>query len=72
MCVFGKYISWFLILELLCSHYSGYSHIGIGEAHISPLDWDVCGKNIFAMVILGFIYLGLTLLIQYNFLLKPR
>ncbi|NWH74855.1 ABCA1 protein, partial [Piaya cayana] len=41
---------------------------------VSPLSWDVTGKNLFAMAIEGVIFFVFTLLLQYRFFLRlgPR
>ncbi|GAB0200787.1 phospholipid-transporting ATPase ABCA7 [Grus japonensis] len=41
---------------------------------VSPLSWDVAGKNMFAMAIEGVIFFLFTLLLQYRFFLRlgPR
>ncbi|XP_056103062.1 phospholipid-transporting ATPase ABCA1 isoform X2 [Rhinichthys klamathensis goyatoka] len=38
----------------------------------NPLNWNLVGKNLFAMSIQGAVMFGLTLLIQYKFFCKPR
>ncbi|XP_050970826.1 phospholipid-transporting ATPase ABCA1 isoform X1 [Labeo rohita] len=37
----------------------------------NPLNWNMVGKNLFAMTIQGAVMFGLTLLIQYKFFCKP-
>ncbi|XP_053906261.1 phospholipid-transporting ATPase ABCA7 isoform X3 [Cuculus canorus] len=37
---------------------------------VSPLSWNVAGKNMFAMAIEGIIFFLFTLLLQYNFFLR--
>ncbi|KAM6235913.1 phospholipid-transporting ATPase ABCA7 [Porphyrio hochstetteri] len=39
---------------------------------VSPLSWDVAGKNMFAMAIEGIIFFLFTLLLQYRFFLRLR
>ncbi|NWS77929.1 ABCA1 protein, partial [Crotophaga sulcirostris] len=41
---------------------------------VSPLSWDVAGKNMFAMAIEGIVFFFFTLLLQYRFFLRlgPR
>ncbi|XP_064325807.1 phospholipid-transporting ATPase ABCA7 [Phalacrocorax carbo] len=46
-----------------------------GDKHfVSPLSWDLAGKNMFAMAIEGIIFFLFTLLLQYRFFLRlgPR
>ncbi|KAM7000494.1 phospholipid-transporting ATPase ABCA1b [Tautogolabrus adspersus] len=38
----------------------------------SPLEWDMVGKNLFAMAVEGVVFFIITLLIQYRFCIKPR
>uniref|UniRef100_A0A087X6A3 P-type phospholipid transporter n=1 Tax=Poecilia formosa TaxID=48698 RepID=A0A087X6A3_POEFO len=38
----------------------------------SPLDWDMVGKNLFAMAVEGVVFFIITILIQYRFCIKPR
>lgn len=38
----------------------------------SPLEWDMVGKNLFAMAVEGVVFFIITLLIQYRFFIKPR
>ncbi|KAF3838949.1 hypothetical protein F7725_010717 [Dissostichus mawsoni] len=38
----------------------------------SPLEWDMVGKNLFAMAVEGAVFFIITLLIQYRFFIKPR
>ncbi|XP_076143257.1 phospholipid-transporting ATPase ABCA1b [Alosa pseudoharengus] len=37
----------------------------------SPLDWDMVGKNLFAMAVEGAVFFIITILIQYRFFFKP-
>uniref|UniRef100_M4AKC9 ATP binding cassette subfamily A member 1 n=1 Tax=Xiphophorus maculatus TaxID=8083 RepID=M4AKC9_XIPMA len=37
----------------------------------SPLDWDMVGKNLFAMAVEGVVFFIITILIQYRFCIKP-
>uniref|UniRef100_A0A668AEL9 ATP binding cassette subfamily A member 1 n=1 Tax=Myripristis murdjan TaxID=586833 RepID=A0A668AEL9_9TELE len=37
----------------------------------SPLEWDMVGKNLFAMAVEGVIFFIITILIQYRFCIKP-
>ncbi|XP_062404777.1 phospholipid-transporting ATPase ABCA1-like [Sardina pilchardus] len=37
----------------------------------SPLDWDMVGKNLFAMAVEGAVFFVITILIQYRFFFKP-
>ena len=37
---------------------------------VSPLSWDLAGKNMFAMAIEGVIFFLFTLLLQYRFFLR--
>uniref|UniRef100_A0A8C4TJI6 P-type phospholipid transporter n=1 Tax=Erpetoichthys calabaricus TaxID=27687 RepID=A0A8C4TJI6_ERPCA len=39
---------------------------------VSPLSWDMVGRNLFAMAIEGVVFFLITLLIQYRFFIKPR
>ncbi|TDH07287.1 hypothetical protein EPR50_G00104350 [Perca flavescens] len=38
----------------------------------SPLEWDMVGKNLFAMAVEGVVFFIITILIQYRFFIKPR
>ncbi|XP_068181973.1 phospholipid-transporting ATPase ABCA1b [Antennarius striatus] len=38
----------------------------------SPLEWDMVGKNLFAMALEGVVFFIITVLIQYRFFIKPR
>uniref|UniRef100_A0A668ACT9 P-type phospholipid transporter n=1 Tax=Myripristis murdjan TaxID=586833 RepID=A0A668ACT9_9TELE len=38
----------------------------------SPLEWDMVGKNLFAMAVEGVIFFIITILIQYRFCIKPN
>uniref|UniRef100_A0A8C9WEH3 P-type phospholipid transporter n=1 Tax=Scleropages formosus TaxID=113540 RepID=A0A8C9WEH3_SCLFO len=38
----------------------------------SPLDWDMVGKNLFAMAVEGVVFFCITVLIQYRFFIKAR
>ncbi|XP_054482798.1 phospholipid-transporting ATPase ABCA1-like, partial [Anoplopoma fimbria] len=38
----------------------------------SPLEWDMVGKNLFAMAVEGLVFFIITVLIQYRFCIKPR
>ncbi|KAL2089101.1 hypothetical protein ACEWY4_016000 [Coilia grayii] len=43
-----------------------------GESRFrSPLDWDMVGKNLFAMAVEGVVFFIITILIQYRFFFKP-
>lgn len=37
---------------------------------MSPLSWDLAGKNMFAMAVEGVIFFLFTLLLQYRFFLR--
>uniref|UniRef100_A0A3B5A5W3 P-type phospholipid transporter n=1 Tax=Stegastes partitus TaxID=144197 RepID=A0A3B5A5W3_9TELE len=37
----------------------------------SPLEWDMVGKNLFAMAVEGVVFFLITVLIQYRFCIKP-
>ncbi|XP_053284118.1 phospholipid-transporting ATPase ABCA1b [Pleuronectes platessa] len=37
----------------------------------SPLEWDMVGKNLFAMAVEGAVFFIITVLIQYRFFIKP-
>ncbi|CAL8357983.1 unnamed protein product [Merluccius merluccius] len=37
----------------------------------SPLEWDMVGKNLFAMAVEGAVFFIITVLIQYRFCIKP-
>uniref|UniRef100_A0A8C5P7H9 ATP binding cassette subfamily A member 1 n=1 Tax=Leptobrachium leishanense TaxID=445787 RepID=A0A8C5P7H9_9ANUR len=39
---------------------------------ISPMSWDLVGRNLFAMAVEGVVFFVITLLIQYRFFIKPR
>ncbi|OXB61593.1 hypothetical protein ASZ78_006281 [Callipepla squamata] len=39
---------------------------------VSPLSWDLAGKNMFAMAIEGIVFFLFTLLLQYRFFLRLR
>ncbi|KAK3526537.1 hypothetical protein QTP70_030758 [Hemibagrus guttatus] len=38
----------------------------------SPFEWDMVGKNLFAMAVEGVVFFIITVLIQYRFFIKPR
>ncbi|XP_052005252.1 phospholipid-transporting ATPase ABCA1b [Xyrauchen texanus] len=38
----------------------------------SPLEWDMVGKNLFAMAVEGMVFFIITVLIQYRFFFKPK
>lgn len=38
----------------------------------SPLEWDMVGKNLFAMAVEGVVFFVITVFIQYRFFIKPR
>ncbi|KAM6041610.1 phospholipid-transporting ATPase ABCA7 [Chlamydotis macqueenii] len=42
------------------------------RSFVSPLSWDLAGKNMFAMAVEGIVFFLFTLLLQYRFLLRPR
>lgn len=39
---------------------------------VSPLCWDLAGKNMFAMAVEGVVFFLFTLLLQYRFFLRLR
>ncbi|KAG8455080.1 hypothetical protein GDO86_001341 [Hymenochirus boettgeri] len=39
---------------------------------VSPMSWDLVGRNLFAMAVEGVVFFGITLMIQYRFFIKPR
>ena len=39
---------------------------------LSPLRFDIVGKNILALFLQGTLFFFLNLLIEYNFFIKPR
>uniref|UniRef100_A0A4W3JZM3 ABC transporter domain-containing protein n=1 Tax=Callorhinchus milii TaxID=7868 RepID=A0A4W3JZM3_CALMI len=39
---------------------------------VSPLSWDLVGRNLFAMAVEGVVFFFITVLIQYKFFIKPR
>ncbi|KAJ7308251.1 hypothetical protein JRQ81_008776 [Phrynocephalus forsythii] len=39
---------------------------------VSPLSWEVAGKNMFAMAIEGVVFFSFTLLVQYKFFIRLR
>lgn len=39
---------------------------------VSPMSWDLVGRNLFAMAVEGVVFFCITLLIQYRFFIKPR
>ncbi|XP_062985205.1 phospholipid-transporting ATPase ABCA1 [Elgaria multicarinata webbii] len=44
-----------------------------GENHfVSPLSWNLVGRNLFAMAVEGAVFFLITVLIQYRFFIKPR
>ncbi|CAI5799096.1 phospholipid-transporting ATPase ABCA7 [Podarcis lilfordi] len=43
-----------------------------GRKFISPLSWDLAGKNIFAMAVEGVVFFAFTLLVQYKFFFSFR
>uniref|UniRef100_A0A8P4KGU3 ABC transporter domain-containing protein n=1 Tax=Dicentrarchus labrax TaxID=13489 RepID=A0A8P4KGU3_DICLA len=44
---------------------------GSARAFRSPLEWDMVGKNLFAMAVEGVVFFIITVLIQYRFCIKP-
>uniref|UniRef100_A0A8C4VMZ8 ABC transporter domain-containing protein n=1 Tax=Gopherus evgoodei TaxID=1825980 RepID=A0A8C4VMZ8_9SAUR len=38
---------------------------------VSPLSWDLVGRNLFAMAVEGAVFFLITVLIQYRFFIKP-
>ncbi|XP_059372109.1 phospholipid-transporting ATPase ABCA1b [Carassius carassius] len=38
----------------------------------SPLEWDMVGKNLFAMAVEGLVFFIITVLIQYRFFFEPK
>ncbi|XP_022527822.2 phospholipid-transporting ATPase ABCA1b isoform X2 [Astyanax mexicanus] len=38
----------------------------------SPFEWDMVGKNLFAMAVEGVVFFIITVLIQYRFFFKPK
>ena len=53
------------------SKLSGFSSPGENRLR-SPLEWDMVGKNLFAMAVEGAVFFIITLLIQYRFFLKAK
>ncbi|KAM4810632.1 phospholipid-transporting ATPase ABCA1 [Rhinophrynus dorsalis] len=39
---------------------------------VSPMSWDLVGRNLFAMAVEGVVFFAITLMIQYRFFIKPR
>lgn len=39
---------------------------------MSPMSWDLVGRNLFAMAVEGAVFFLITVLIQYRFFIKPR
>uniref|UniRef100_A0A8D2Q2M8 P-type phospholipid transporter n=1 Tax=Zosterops lateralis melanops TaxID=1220523 RepID=A0A8D2Q2M8_ZOSLA len=39
---------------------------------VSPLSWELVGRNLFAMAVEGVVFFLITVLIQYRFFIKPR
>ncbi|KAJ6657074.1 hypothetical protein lerEdw1_002819 [Lerista edwardsae] len=39
---------------------------------VSPLSWNLVGRNLFAMAVEGVVFFLITVLIQYRFFIKPR
>lgn len=54
------------ILQLLSPPFIG------DKRFVSPLSWDLAGKNMFAMAIEGIVFFLFTLLLQYRFFLRLR
>lgn len=54
------------ILQLLSPPFIG------DKRFVSPLSWDLAGKNMFAMAIEGTIFFLFTVLLQYRFFLRLR
>ncbi|KTF93350.1 hypothetical protein cypCar_00031575 [Cyprinus carpio] len=47
--------------------------LGRGENRFrSPLEWDMVGKNLFAMAVEGVVFFIITVLIQYRFFFEPK
>jgi len=43
-----------------------YAEFGVSRV-INPFQWDQVGRNLFSMFMLGFLFFGLNLLLEYNF-----
>lgn len=54
------------VLQPLCPPLAG------DKRFVSPLCWDLAGKNMFAMAVEGVIFFLFTLLLQYRFFLRLR
>lgn len=54
-----------------CSSFPFLFFIG-DKRFVSPLSWDLAGKNMFAMAIEGTIFFLFTVLLQYRFFLRLR
>ena len=39
---------------------------------VSPLSWDLVGRNLFAMAVEGVVFFLITVLIQYRIFIRPR
>ncbi len=49
------------------------SYLALGENRFrSPLEWDMVGKNLFAMAVEGVVFFIITVLIQYRFFFEPK
>lgn len=49
------------------------SYLVLGENRFrSPLEWDMVGKNLFAMAVEGVVFFIITVLIQYRFFFEPK
>lgn len=40
--------------------------------NLDPLQWDLVGKNLFAMAVEGVVYFIFTILLQYKFFIRLR
>lgn len=67
---------WLSVMFALWSCAEGFvntPHWSAGENRFrSPLEWDMVGKNLFAMAVEGVVFFIITVLIQYRFCIKPR
>lgn len=58
---------------LQCLHSDYISACLSGENRfVSPLSWDLVGRNLFAMAVEGLVFFLVTVLIQYRFFIRPR
>ncbi|EDO46878.1 predicted protein, partial [Nematostella vectensis] len=70
--VFPNYCLGRGLIDLAKNQFLGiFSRFGVNLTR-DPFSWDITGRNIFAMIIEGFVFFTLTVLIEYRFFIKLR